>query len=267
MFIQWFSYLSRKSFVSSAKVCGLVLAALLLTHCASTEVNPEDPDAVFQQAEESFKDERYLIAIERYRDLKNRFPYHSRATDAELRIADAYFAQESFLEAESSYEIFKELHPNYPKIDYVMYRIGLSYFEQIPSNSARDLSSAHRAIDSFETLIEKYPNSEYSEKAKAHILDARAKLAEHENYVATFYFERKHYLSASYRYSALLKDFPNSGYDEEALFRLGQCYSNIRMYGNARDALARLLEKYPQSPLKSEATSILEELKGKSNTN
>ncbi len=231
-----------------------------MSHCAHKETNPDDPDALFNEAEEYFKDEKYLAAIEKYRDIKNRFPYSARATDAELRIADAFFEQESYIEAESAYEIFKELHPTHAKSAYVQYRIALSYFNQIPSNSARDLTAAHRAIESFNTLLEKYPGSEYAAKAKEYLTEAKKKLAEHENYVADFYFLRRHYLSASYRYSALLQDYSNLGYDEEALFRLGKSYFNIRMYGNAKDALRRLMSQYPQSNYRADAQSLLDEL-------
>lgn len=242
-----------------------VICLVVLTQCASKEVNPDDPDALFKDAEESFKDEKYLVALERYRDIKNRFPYSSRATDAELRIADTFYAQESYIEAESAYEIFKELHPTHPKADYVQYRIGMSYFQQIPSNSARDLAAAFRAIDSFNVLIDKYGNSEFVKEAKEHIKEARLKLAEHDNYVADFYFRKRHFLSASYRYAALLQDFSGLGYDEEGLFRLGKCYYQIRMYGNAKDALQRFLKQYPDSGLKGEASSILRELSEKAN--
>lgn len=229
--------------------------------CADKEVTGDDPESLYKAAEEHFQEEHYFMALEKFRDLKNRFPYHSRATDAELKIADTYFAQESYLEAASSYEIFKELHPTHPKSDYVQYRIALSYYNQIPENSARDLSAAYRAIESFETVIEKYPSSDYAAKAKEQIAAARGKLAEHENYVADFYYRKRHYLSATYRYSSLLRDFPKSVFEEEALIRLGRSYSNIRMYGNARDALNRLISQYPDSPYKSEALALLEELK------
>src|SRR5688572_18243984 len=77
--------------------------------CSSNQADPNDPEGLYQEAEQSLKDERYLIALEKYRDIKNRFPYSKRATDAELRIADTYYGQESYLEAVSAYEIFREL--------------------------------------------------------------------------------------------------------------------------------------------------------------
>lgn len=241
----------------------LLFGVVVLAGCSHTEANPNDPDALYNEAEEAFKDERYLIAIEKYRDIKNRFPYSPRATDAELRIADSYFAQESYLEAESAYQIFKELHPTHPRGDYVQYQIGLSYFHQIPSNSTRDLSAAHRAIDAFNVLITRFSSSKFVEKARGYLRQARMKLAEYENYVAEFYFERKHYLSASYRYAALLQDFPDLGYDEEALYRLGRSYYHVRMYANAKDALRRLVKRYPNSGHRKESLSIIGKIEKK----
>lgn len=246
-------------------VTAVTLPSLLMQACTHEELAGDDPESIYNAAEENYKDENYFQALEKYRDLKNRFPYHSRATDAELRIADSYFAQEQYLEAASSYEIFKELHPTHPKADYVQFQIALSYFNQIPENSARDLSAAYRAIEQFEIVKEKFPDSENAKKATEYIAKARAKLAEHENYVADFYYRRHHFLSATYRYSSLLRDFPKSEFEEEALIRLGRSYANIRMYGNARDSLNRLMSQYPDSPYKSEAQALLEELKEKKN--
>ena len=232
----------------------------LLTGCASTQANPEDPEALYKEAEEALKDEHYLIALERYRDVKNRFPYSSRAVDSELRIADTYFAQESYLEAESGYEIFRELHPTHPRGDYVHFQIGMSYFNQIPNHPGRDLSAAYRAIDAFGVLLEKFKSSSLLAEAKQRIAEARARLAEYQHFVANFYYLRWHYLSASYRYAALLQDYPGLGYDEEALYRLGESYYHIRMFSNAKDTLQKLLQKYPESGNKLAAASLLEKL-------
>ena len=238
----------------------LALTLGLLTHCGGIEVNPDDPDSVYAEAERLYKDEQYLLAIEKFRDIKNRFPYSPRALDSELRIADAYFNQESYLEAESAYEIFRELHPSYPKSDYVQFQIGMSYFNLIPENSARDLSAAYRAIDAFNLLKTRFPDSKYVEQSDVKIAEARKKLAEHESYVADFYFNRRHYLSASYRYAALLKDYSKAGYDEEALYRLGQCYYNIRLYDDAKSTLDKLVREYPQTGYLSAARSLMEDI-------
>ena len=237
-----------------------ILLPLFLTSCTDKEVVGDDPEGLYRQAEDLYKDEKFLLAVEKYREVKNRYPYSSKAIEAELRIADCFFEQESYIEAESAYEVFKELHPTYPKIDYVQYRIAMSYYNQIPSVSTRDLSAVHRAMESFETLINKYPSSEYVAKARELQIEAKKKLADHENFVADFYYQRKHYLSASYRYASLLKDFPNLGYDEEALFRLGVCYLNTQMFTNAKDAFNRFLTKFPESAYRGQVESNLKNI-------
>jgi outer membrane protein assembly factor BamD len=247
-------FIAFSSFILSC----VFLAAL--TGCASTTANPDDPEALYKEAEEALQDEHYLVALERYRDVKNRFPYSSRAVDSELRIADAYFAQESYLEAEAAYEIFRELHPTHPRSDYVQFRIGLSYFNQIPDHSGRDLSAAYRAIDAFNIVLDKYKSSSLQAEAKQRIAEARAKLAHYQNYVADFYYQRRHYLSASYRYAGLLQDYSDLGYDEEALYRLGESYYHIRMFSNARETLKRLLAKYPETEHKAGSQALLKEL-------
>lgn len=246
-----------------SRVFGALALIAILFGCAGKEVNRDDADALFQSAEEAFKDEHYLIALEKYRDIKNRFPYSARAVDAELRIADTYFEQESYIEAESAYEIFKELHPTHSKADYVQYRIGLSYFKQIPDDSARDLSAAYKSIEAFGVLGQKFPSSSFTKVAQDHILEARKRLAEHENYVANFYYQREHYLSASYRYSTLLQDYSNLGYDEEALYRLVRSYYHIKMYDNAEDAAKRLLGQFPNTKYKDDVKTVLETMKKK----
>lgn len=238
----------------------LFVGLLVGAGCSSLSTDPNDPEALYKAAEQSFSDENYLIALEKFRDLKNRFPYSNRAIDAELRIADTYFAQESYPEAEAAYEIFKELHPTHSRSDYVQNQIALSYYNQIPDNIARDLSAAQLAIDSFQDLIKEYPSSQYIEGALVKLQEAKKKLAEHERYVANFYFQRRHYLSSSYRYASLLKQYSKMGYDEEALYRLGESYYHIRMYGNARDALQKLLKQFPESQYKGDAEKLLDRL-------
>lgn len=234
-----------------------------MSGCASQQASSDDPDALFRAADEDLKEERFISALEKFRDIKNRFPYSNRALDAELKIADTYFAQESYIEAESAYEIFKELHPTHSQGDYVQFQIAMSSYRQSPDNVARDLTSTHKAIEAFEVLVERFPSSAYSKRARELIDESRRKLAAHENYVADFYYNREHYLSASFRYAALLKDFPNLGYDEEALFRLGKCYFNTKMYANAKDTFKRLHNAFPATSFKAESDSLLEEISKK----
>lgn len=234
---------------------------IFASRCASNSVSEDTPEVLFQDAEETLKDQHYAIAIEKFRQIKNRYPYSSKAIEAELRIADAYFMEESFLEAESAYEIFKELHPTYAHIDYVQFRIGLSFFKLIPENAAVDLSAAHKAIEAFTAFTLAFPSSQFFEEAKKHILEARKKLAEHQKYVADFYYDRKHYLSATYGYMSLVDEYSDLGFSELSLLRLGECYLEIQNFEKAEESLEKFMSLFPTSEYKDQAQSLLDRLK------
>ncbi|MBX3041994.1 MAG: outer membrane protein assembly factor BamD, partial [Bdellovibrionaceae bacterium] len=114
----------------------------LLTGCSSAEKRSDTPDGLFAIAQEYEASDRYELAILRYTEVKNKFPYSSFATKAELAIADVHFKAESWPEAQVSYQAFRELHPTHSQVPYVVYRTGLSFYEQVPTSVDRDLTLA-----------------------------------------------------------------------------------------------------------------------------
>ncbi len=197
-----------------------LLSLNLLTACSSDEKKADTPEGLFALAQEYEKEERYEEAIKRYTDLKNRFPYSSMATKAELAIADIHFKEESYVEAQLSYTTFRELHPRHAQIDYVIFRTGMSFFNQLPETIDRDLTVAHDAISSFSELINNYSSSSHVAEAKAKREEAIKKLAEKEDYIGDFYFKRGYHESALPRYENLYKKYPGLGFDSRALGRI-----------------------------------------------
>src|SRR5437868_9563798 len=148
-----------------------------LLACSSMDKKSDTAEGAFSIAQEFDKDERYEEAIRRYNEVKNKFPYSNFATKAELAVADVYYKQESYPEAQVSYQAFRELHPKHPQIDYVIFRVGLSYFNQLPSSLDRDLTIAHEAVTSFDELMKKFPNSQYVNEAADKKLETLKMLA------------------------------------------------------------------------------------------
>lgn len=232
--------------------------ALGLSACSSDEKKSDTAEGAYELAQSFDKDDRYEEAIRRYQDVKNKYPYSKYATMAELAIADAYYRQESFPEAQVSYQTFKELHPKHPQSDYVTYRLGMSFFEQLPSTEDRDLSLSESAILYFDEVLSVYPNSEHAKAASEKKEETLKKLASKEMYIADFYFKRKTYLSALPRYEGVLKNYPNLGFDKEALLRAAQSAARIGELDRAKQHLARLQKNFQDS---TEAREAAEELK------
>ena len=182
----------------------------LFTGCSSTEVNEGDPKAVYEDAEDDVKNDRYQLAIDKLRKVKSKFPYSSYSVLAQLKIADVYFLQESFSEAALSYETFEELHPNHPQAPYAAWKIGESHFMAHPTNIARDQTSAAEALEAFERFVRKYPKHERTPEAQKRIDEILDILAEKELYIGNFYFKRDYFESSYGRYQTILSNYKTS---------------------------------------------------------
>ncbi len=194
----------------------LILMNLFLS-CASEEKNANTPEGLFKIAQEYDEAERYDIAIQKYAELKNKFPYSSAATTAELAIADLHYKRESFSEAQISYQNFRDLHPKYPKTDYVIFKTGMSFFMQLPDSTDRDLTVANDAIYHFDEVVKKFPNSAFLKEAKENREKAIVMLAEKEIYIADFYLKQEKFEPALTRYENVLANYSGHGLDPKAL--------------------------------------------------
>lgn len=233
------------------------LNLFFLTACSTDEKKADTPEGLFAIAQEYEKDERYEEAIKRYSEIKNRFPYSSMATKAELAIADVHFKEESFAEAQLSYAAFRELHPKHPQIDYVIFRTGLSFYNQLPETTDRDMTLANDAINSFNEIITNYSSSPHANEAKEKRNEALKKLAEKEDYIGDFYFKRGFHESALPRYENLLKKYSGLGFDSRALGRLVISAKKINDPAKAKKYFEILKEKYSDTSDYNEARKVM----------
>lgn len=188
----------------------LVCCATLWNGCSGKKVNENDPQSMFKDAEDDISNDRYLLALDKMRVVKNKFSYTSFGALAQLRIGDIYFLQESYPEASSAYETFVELYPKHEKSGYAQFKAGESYYMDIPSNIARDMKSAESAIQEFTTYLKRYPTGEFTAQATEHKKDAYNRLAEKELDTAKFYLRRKKFDSARGRLEKILSQFSES---------------------------------------------------------
>ncbi len=225
----------------------LISGISLFSGCSSSEKKSDTAEGAYALAQDYDKDERYEEAIRRYQEVKNKFPYSKFATQSEMAIADVYFKQESFAEAQVAYQAFKDLHPKHPQIDYVTYRLALSFYNQLPSTVDRDLSLAQSTIQYFDEVVSRYPNSEYVKDSTEKKNATLKMLAGKEEYIADFYFKRENFDSALIRYENLLKKYPGLGFDAKALARAAVSAARAGEPDRSRKHLAELESKFPGS--------------------
>ena len=197
----------------------------------------------------------WLDAVKYFTFVKARFPYSKFAVLADLRIADAAFGAESYLEAIDAYKLFIKFHPTHEMVEngYAAFRVGQSYYKMLPDDwflvppaYEKDQSAAVDAARELQGVMRDYPNSKFAPKAKQLYKHVGQLLAAHEWYVATFYWKRGQAMGTVLRLRTLLKQYPDVGYDEEALFLLGRAYAKTGRKEDAKKSFQTLVDRYPK---------------------
>ncbi len=173
-----------------------------------------------------YKREKFRDALETFQHLKDWYPFSKYTSLAELKIADAHYQLEEYEEAIFAYQEFKSLHPRNEAIPYVIYQVGLCYFDRMDSID-RDQSVVRQALESFQRLVAQHPESPYAGKARKHIEECKKSLAGHEMYVGRYYYKTKHYRGALARFKRVLSDYPNAGFGQEARQYIDRCQAAL----------------------------------------
>ncbi len=205
-----------------------LIPLFMIYGCASLGPKEEKPaHELASDGMEEFKKENYKKAIESFEKLRDWYPFSKFAILAELKIADSHYYLKEYEEAVFAYEEFEGLHPGNEVVPYVIYQIGLCYFEQIDTID-RDQTSSSKALDIFKRLNQQFPENEYAMKADEHINICLKNLAEHEFYVGLFYYKSKHYKAALHRFRKVIKNYPDFGIHQKALEYIALCEASLK---------------------------------------
>lgn len=208
----------------------------------------------------------WIAASKYFGFIKSRFPYSKYAVLAELRLADAEFGAEQYIEAIDSYRLFIKFHPTHEMVvnGYASFRIGEAYYKQLPGDfwmfppsHEKDQSATEDAANELKAFLDKYPDSPYRGRAKEIIAKVGKRLADHEWYVATYYWDRGKPMATVLRLRRLLERYRGVGYDDEALWLLGRAYVAVAMPERAKTTWQELLAKHPKSKHASDARAAL----------
>lgn len=235
-----------------------IFLLVLLAACAKEP--PFDPVEKFKDAENKMQKLKYEEARKAYQEIQEKAPDRSYDADIMLRIADTYYGEEKYAEAQVEYQAFINFHPVHRDASYAQYQVGMCSYQEITTID-RDPALTRTALKEFQALLTKYPGSPYEEEAKKYIAICRDKLAEYELYVGRFYHKKGSYLAAVGRFEKLLKDYPGSTAEKDALYYAGLSYQELGEKAKAISDFETLAAKYPS--MAKEAHSLIAKLKAK----
>jgi len=169
-----------------------------------------------------FRAEEYKNAIKSFSTLRDWYPFSQYAILAELKIADSHYKLEDYEDARSSYEEFENLHPKNEAIPYVIYRIGMCWYNRIETID-KDQAPAKKAMEQFQRLAIRFPKDTHTSRAQKKISKCMASIAEHEEYVASFYLKSKHYKAALKRFETIFALYPDTEAGKRSLDNIEMC--------------------------------------------
>lgn len=244
-----------------------VLAVLGLWGCASSgepdiaTLASSSDDIIWEAAQKAAGKKQWENARQHYKRIIDAFPNSEHGPDARLGLADSYFEEGgtgNYVLAVSAYREFLTLFPSHPRSDYAQFRVGESFFRQ-RNGPDRDQTATREALDEYERLLQRYPNSPSAEEGRERLQACRQTLARSEFMIGYFYQRTRVYCRAAIsRYEGILSEFPDYQSLDEVLYRLSECLNNQGRHAEALPHLNRLIEQFPKSPFVTAAKELMQ---------
>lgn len=226
----------------------------ILTACSTAKPVEDDVSAtdqssvevLYNRANKALEDERYVEATRFFEEVERQHPYSEFSKRAQLMSAYASYLDQRYTEAIISLDRYIELHPGAQDVDYAYYLKALCYYEQI-SDVRRDQDMTIKAVQSLNTLIRRFPNSEYIRDASLKRDLTLDHLAGKEMEIGRYYLERGHINASINRFRAVIVNFQTTNHVPEALHRLVEAYLTLGVRSEALQVAAVLGHNYPGS--------------------
>jgi outer membrane protein assembly factor BamD len=244
-----------------ARILVLALVALPVGACSlfnKDEVVPDEP------AEKLYNEGVYLLnqkrefkdAAKKFEEVERQHPYSEWARKSLIMTAYARYEAKDYDDAVNAARRYITLHPGSPDAAYAQYLIGSAFYDQIP-DITRDQGRSERALQAFDEVIRKYPNTEYAMASKRKIEMARDNVAGKEMMIGRYYLNKKDFTGAINRFKVVVTQYQTTRHVEEALARLTEAYMALGIVNEAQTAAAVLGHNFPDSTWYSDAYKLV----------
>ena len=239
------------------RILVLTTTALLLAlaGCGGNRARAPQGSAekLYEMAKRASDNGNYRDSIAYYEQLEARFPFSNEARQGQLDLMYAYYKNREPESAIDQADQFIRENPAHPRVDYAYYIKGLVQFERNPNFLERwfnaDLTErppidARKSFQAFQTIVERYPNSEYAEDSRRRMIFLRNRLANYEVYVAEYYLKRGAWVGAINRCKYTIETYDGAPQVKRALEIMAESYRKLGMNDLAADSERVLQENY-----------------------
>lgn len=230
----------------------LVLLSILtvaLAGCAGTD-NTVVADLpltdIYTKAYDEFNDKNYEEAAAEFLKAETQYPSSPWAADALVMAAYSQYLDDDFAGALLATDRFMCFHPGHADVPYVMYLRGMCYYRQV-SDVRREPGMSAYALQQFQTLAKRFPNSPYAKNAQNKILILKNYIAGKVMYSARNDMKKENWASAINRLQSVVTDAQQTVMTAEALYRLTECYTAIGLPQQANGFAEMLKLNFPDN--------------------
>jgi outer membrane protein assembly factor BamD len=237
-----------------ALACLLMLPVLGLGGCKTFGWGDDDevaaarggPEELHAAARRDLEARDFGGAVQRLELLEARFPFSESAKQGQIDLIYAYYKNREGESAIDQADEFIRENPTHPRVDYAYYIKGLVYFDAGANLlerafnaelSKRPPQETRKSLQSFQILLQQYPNSPYAADARQRMIYLRNRLADYELEVARYYMKRGAYVGAANRARGLIESYDGAPAVLDALDIVTEAYLKLGL-----DDLAQVAE-------------------------
>jgi len=234
-----------------------ILMLIVVSACATRQ--QPNGENYYVQATKEYNSHFYQPAIADYQKLIDEYPFSPYAEEAELNIGLAYYKQHDFAEAVGSLNDFLRMHPTSKHLDIASYYLAMAHYVQM-GRPDQDQTHTELALKQFQSIEQRFPESDFAALAHEQIEICREMLARHEYLIGDFYYNRANYKASESRMAELMALYPDTPIAPEALYHLARTLEKQGKKYSAAQAFTALEQSYPHTRYASIANKELRNL-------
>ena len=220
-----------------------------------------EPETLYKLAKINFDEQNFELSREQFKEIKKLFPLSNEAIQSEIMIAFINYIQMDYDNAILNYRRIIDKYPSHKDLDYIYYMIAMCNYEQL-QNEALDGYYNNLALNSFDQVIKRFPDSKYSKDSRQKIILVKSNIAAKHMDIGRFYLENKKYIAALNRFKIVVDEFSMTKFTPEALHRMVEVYYEMGMYEDSYNTAALLGYNYPESKWYKYSYNLVEQIDG-----
>lgn len=211
------------------------------------EIKPERPlEEIYADAYKEFNKKNYEQAAELFQTAETQYPANPWAADALVMMAYSRYMDKDFPGAILAIDRYMRFHPGHKDVPYMMYLRGMCYYRQV-SDVRRDPEMSVYALQQFQQLVDRFPNTEYAGNAKNKIMILKNYIAGKIMYNARNDMMAENWTAAISRLQSVVATAQETVMTPEAMYRLTECYTAIGLPEQANGYAEMLRKNFPDN--------------------